>query len=196
MLAVYAEGIGLTIVVVIITFLSLVLGELVPERIGLGNPEGIAIVMAKPLHRPSVIAGPVVRVLSISTEALLRMLGRNPAEVATITEEEIKLRVQDELSAEVCQHVETRMVESVLRLDTLPVRDFMTPRATIIWLDQHDPPETVSVILLSARCCIVMWSDSSSWFTRTGSIRRTGRLLIHRRVTHRANASRLTARPS
>lgn len=142
-LAVYAEGIGLTIVVVIITFLSLVLGELVPKRIGLGNPEGIAIVMARPMHRLSVIAGPVVRVLSISTEALLRMLGRNPAEVATITEDEIKLRVQDELSAEVFQQVESKMVESVLRLDTLPVRDFMTPRAKIIWLDQHDPLDTV-----------------------------------------------------
>ena len=78
-LALYADGIGLTAVVIMITFLSLVVGELVPKRIGLGNPEGIAIVMARPMHRLSVIAGPVVRVLSLSTEALLRMLGRNPA---------------------------------------------------------------------------------------------------------------------
>ena len=143
LLAPYAEGIGLTIVVVTITFLSLVLGELVPKRIGLGNPEGIAMAMAKPMHRLSIIAGPVVRLLSISTEALLRMLRLKPAKEAAVTEEEIKLRVQDELSAEVFQKVETKLVERVLMLDTLPVRDFMTRRQKIIWLNKHDPHETV-----------------------------------------------------
>lgn len=143
LLAPYAEGISLTIVVVTITFLSLVIGELVPKRIGLANPEGIAMAMAKPMHQLSVIAGPVVRFLSTSTEALLRMLGFKPAKHATVTEEEIKLLVREELRAGVFQKVETAMVESVLMLDTLPVRDLMTPRPKIIWLNKHDPHETV-----------------------------------------------------
>ncbi len=143
LLAPYGEGIGLTIVVVTLTYFSLVIGELVPKRIGLGNPEGIAMAIAKPMHRLSVIAGPVVSFLSVSTEALLRVLGSKPAKDATVTEEEVKILVQEGLRAGVFQKAETEMVESVLMLDRLPVRDIMTPRPKIIWLNKHDPHETV-----------------------------------------------------
>lgn len=138
-LAPYGAGIGLTIVVVTITLLSLVIGELVPKRIGLGNPEAIAMAMARPMHHLAVISGPAVRFLSALTETLLRALGVKPARDSVVSEEEVKLLVQEGLRAGVFQKAETEMVESVLMLDSLPVRDIMTPRPKIIWLEKHDP---------------------------------------------------------
>jgi putative hemolysin len=73
-LGTYSNAIGLGVVVLVITYLSLVLGELVPKRIGLGNPEGISMLVAKPMQALSVIAGPVVKFLSLSTDGLLRLL--------------------------------------------------------------------------------------------------------------------------
>ncbi len=142
-LAPYAEGIGLTMVVITLTLFSLVLGELVPKRLGLGNPEGIAIAMARPMHRLAILAGPAVRFLSGATEILLRLIGFRPANDTTGTEEEIKLLVQEGMRAGVFQKAESEMVESVLLLDTLPVRDLMTPRPKIIWLNKQDPHETI-----------------------------------------------------
>ncbi|MEK7684775.1 MAG: hemolysin family protein [Verrucomicrobiota bacterium] len=142
-LAPYGEGIGLTIVVLAITYFSLVLGELVPKRIGLGNPEGISMLVAKPMHRLSVIAGPVVKFLGASTDALLRVFRVQPWKEAAVTEEEVKVLMQEGLRAGAFQKVESEMVESVLELDRLPVRDIMTPRPKIIWLNRDDPHETV-----------------------------------------------------
>jgi putative hemolysin len=142
MLAPYGEAIGLTIVVVVVTYFSLVLGELVPKRIGLNNPERISMSMAKPMHNLSVIAAPAVNFLSVSTEAMLRLLGFKPAKVPTITDEEVKVLVQEGLRTGVFQKAETEMVESVLRLDTLAVREIMTPRPKIIFLDGDDSHAT------------------------------------------------------
>jgi putative hemolysin len=141
-LAPYGEAIGLTLVVVAITYFSLVLGELVPKRIGLNNPERISMAMARPMHRLSVIAGPVVNFLSTSTDALLWVLGFKPAKNATITEDEIKVLVREGLRSGVFQKAETDMVESVLMLDTLTVREIMTPRAKILFLKTNDSHET------------------------------------------------------
>jgi putative hemolysin len=139
----YADAIGLGVVVVLITFFSLVLGELVPKRFGLGNPEGIAMRTAKPMHALSVFAGPVVKCLDVSTEALLRVLRFKPAQEATVTEEEVKVLMQEGLRAGAFQKVESDIVESVLGLDQLLARDIMTPRAKVIWLNRDDAHETV-----------------------------------------------------
>ena len=96
-LAPYGEAIGLTVVVVVITYFSLVLGELVPKRIGLNNPERISMVMAKPMHQLSIIAGPLVKFLGASTDALLRVIGFKPANKPTVTEEEVKVMMQEGL---------------------------------------------------------------------------------------------------
>jgi putative hemolysin len=142
-LAPYSELIGLGFVVVSITYFSLVLGELAPKRIGLNNPEGIAMAVAKPMHKLSILAGPVVNFLGASTEALLRTFGFKPAKDATVTEEEVRVLVQEGLRAGVFQKAETEMVESVLKLDTLAVRDIMTPRPKIIFLNKDEPHETM-----------------------------------------------------
>jgi putative hemolysin len=139
----YGNAIGLGVVVLVITYFSLVMGELVPKRFGLANPEGIAMMAAKPMHALSVFAGPVVRFLDVSTEALLRVLRFKPAKEATVTEEEVKVLMQEGLRAGAFQKVESDLVESVLDLDQLMARDIMTPRPKVIWLNRDDPHETV-----------------------------------------------------
>lgn len=138
----YRRAIGLGVVIVTITFLSLVIGELVPKRIGLSRPEVIAALVAKPMHALSVLASPIIRVLSASTEFLLTLLGVKSAQ-AVITEEEVQGLLHEGLRAGAFQKVESDMVESVLSLDRLPVREIMTPRPKIIWLNRDDPHETV-----------------------------------------------------
>lgn len=142
-LAPYGEILGLGTVVVVISYFSLVLGELAPKRIGLNNPEGIAMAVARPMHQLSLLARPVVNFLGASTDALLRAFAFKPAKDATVTEEEVKVLVQEGLRTGVFQKAETEMVESVLMLDTMAVRDIMTPRPKIIFLNQGDPHETV-----------------------------------------------------
>jgi putative hemolysin len=139
----YSNAIGLGVVVVAITYFSLVMGELVPKRFGLGDPEGIAMMAAKPMRALSVFAGPVVKFLDVSTEALLRVLRFKPAKEATVTEEEVKVLMQEGLRAGAFQKVESDIVASVLDLDQLMVRDIMTPRPKVIWLNRDDPHETV-----------------------------------------------------
>lgn len=142
-LAAYGEAIGLTLVVLGITYLSVVIGELVPKRVGLGNPEGIALAVAKPMQALSVLAGPVVKFLGASTDALLRGMGIKPAQQAVVSEDEVKGLMQEGLRAGAFQKIESEMVESVLALDRLQVREIMTPRPKIIWLNRDDPHETV-----------------------------------------------------
>ena len=142
-LAPYAQPIGLAIVVLCITYFSLVLGELVPKRIALGNPEGISLLVAKPMHALSIFAGPVVKFLSISTDGLLRLLGVKPEQEVAVTEEEVKVLMQEGLRAGAFQKVESEIVESVLGLDQLTARDILTPRPKVIWLNQADPHEQI-----------------------------------------------------
>ena len=142
-LAPYSELIGLVTVVLFITYLSLVIGELVPKRIGLGNPERIAMAMAGPMNALSRFARPIVGLLSLSTETLVRLLRLRPKEASTVDEEEVKGLMQEGLRAGAFNQVESQMVESVLALDRLPIREIMTPRAKILWINRDDPHETV-----------------------------------------------------
>lgn len=141
-LAPFARVIGLASVVAGITYLSLVIGELVPKRIGLSNPEGIAVLAARPMNALSRFANPVVRLLSFSTERLLRLFGVKPAS-NPVTEDEVKGLMQEGLRAGAFQQVESEMVSNVLGLDVLPIREIMTPRPKIIWVNRDDPHQTV-----------------------------------------------------
>ena len=139
----YGEAIGLVIVVLATTYLSLVIGELVPKRLALNNPERIAAAIAAPMRALSVIAHPAVRLLSLSTELVLRILGIRPSAEPPITEEEIKLLLEQGTEAGVFQEVEQDMVESVLLLDERRAAGLMTPRPEIVWLDVEDSLEEV-----------------------------------------------------
>src|SRR6266513_6416094 len=95
LLAPYSGAIALIIVVVVITYLSLVIGELVPKRIALNNPERIAILMVTPMRVLSAIASPFIYLLSISTEGILRLIGLRPSSEPPITEEEINVLIEE-----------------------------------------------------------------------------------------------------
>lgn len=142
-LADYADKIAFGLVVAVITYCSLVLGELVPKRFGLSNPEGIAMRVARPMNWLAKFAGPLVSFLSVSTEGLLRLLGFKPEKEVTVSEEEVRVMMQEGVRAGAFNKVESQIVHSALELDQLPVREIMTPRPKVIWLNQDDPHEQV-----------------------------------------------------
>ena len=137
-LAPYADKIAFAIVVVVITYFSLVLGELVPKRFGLSNPEGISMAVARPMNWLSKIALPLVSFLSVSTETLLRLLRFKPEKELTVSEEEVRVMMLEGVRAGAFNKVESDIVSSALGLDELPVREIMTPRPKVIWLNQDD----------------------------------------------------------
>jgi putative hemolysin len=137
-LAHYADKIAFGIVVAVITYFSLVLGELVPKRVGLSNPERIAMTGARPMNWLSKFAGPVVSFLSVSTEALLRLVGFKPEKELAVSEEEVRMMMQEGVRAGAFNKVESHIVHSALELDHLPVREIMTPRPKVIWLNKDD----------------------------------------------------------
>ncbi|HML24876.1 MAG TPA: hemolysin family protein [Aggregatilinea sp.] len=140
-LAPYSGALGFGIVVALITYASLVIGELVPKRLALQNPERAATLVARPMRSLSRIAFPLVRLLSASNNAVLRVLGVKPSRNAPITEDEIRLLVAQGAEAGVFEAAEQDMVESVFQLDDRPVRSLMTPHTEIVWLDVTDSPE-------------------------------------------------------
>jgi putative hemolysin len=139
----YADKIAFGIVVVGLTYCSLVLGELVPKRFGLSNPEGISMAIARPMNWLSKFAGPIVSFLSVSTEALLRLLGFKQAKEVVVSEEEVRMLMQEGVRAGAFNKVESQIIHSALELDQLPVREIMTPRPKVIWLNQDDLHEQI-----------------------------------------------------
>ncbi len=140
-LAPYAEALSITLVVLVITYLTLIFGELVPKRIALNNAEKLAATVAKPMRLLSVIATPLVFVLSRSTEVVLRTLGIRETEEPPVTEEEIKIMLEEGTEAGIFEKAELSMVEGVFDLGDRRVASLMTPRPDIIALDLDDPDE-------------------------------------------------------
>ena len=143
LLAPYSEVIGLGIVVLAIAYLSLVIGELVPKRLALNHPEAIASAVAAPMRALSVIASPAVRLLSASTEAVLRVLGVRPSTEPPVTEEELKVLIEQGTEAGVFEVAEQDMVEGVFRLSSRRIGALMTPRQKIVWLDLDGSPDEI-----------------------------------------------------
>jgi len=138
-LAAYAGLLGVGIVVASISLVSLVLGELVPKRIGLSNPEQIARLAARPMQRLAALAGPLVRVLSAVTEAIARLLGVRPPVTSKVSEEEVRMLAREGQRAGSLLPAETLMVEGVLELDSLTVHEIMVPRGQVVWLNLKRP---------------------------------------------------------
>jgi len=142
-LAHYAVPLALGTVVVAITYLSLILGELVPKRLALNNADGVSARVASSMRLLSVITSPAVWFLSASTEAVLKLLGvREPAE-SPVTEQELEILLEEGARAGVFEQDERDLARRALRLDDRPVRDLMTPRPRVVWLDAEAPPEEV-----------------------------------------------------
>lgn len=138
-LAPYADSIGLGVVVVAITYLSLIVGELVPKRIGMHNPETIASLVAMPMRALSILAGPLVSFLSFSTELLFRALGLRASGEPSVSEEEINVMMEEGRLAGVFAEAEQSMVGRVFRLGDRAASSLMTPRPDMVWLDAQAP---------------------------------------------------------
>jgi len=138
LLAPVSETLSLILVVIVITYLSLVLGELIPKRLALQNPEKIASAVAMPVHYLSLLAYPFVRLLSLSSESIVGMMGLKKP-VSTISEEEVKVLLEEGTEAGVFHKVEQDICHGAFRIDDLGVHDVMTPRPGIIWLDYEQP---------------------------------------------------------
>ncbi len=137
----YADTVALVIVVLVITYLSLVVGELVPKRIALNNPEGVAARVSGPMRRLSRAASPVVRLLGVSTDAALRVLGFRESGAPPVTEEEVGVLLEQGARAGVFDPAERTLVQGVFELADDRVAALMTPRPDIVWLDLDDPPD-------------------------------------------------------
>ena len=137
----YRETLATTTVVIMITYFSLVIGELVPKRIGLSNPEGIAKAVAGPMIVLSKITAPFVWLLSISGNLLIKLFRIKPVSQHQVTEEEIKAMVQEGAHTGVIREIEQDIVERVFHLGDRRAVTLMTPRQEIDWLNVHDPLE-------------------------------------------------------
>jgi putative hemolysin len=137
----YADSLALVIVIVIITGLSLVLGELVPKRLALHNPEKIAAFISGPMNFVSKLFSPLVWLLGRTTDLILQMIGITPGKESPITEEEIQLLMGQGTEAGVFAEAEQEMVEGVFSLSDSRVYSLMSPRTDVVWLDIADSAE-------------------------------------------------------
>jgi putative hemolysin len=150
-LAPYATAIGLAIVVVAITYLTLIFGELVPKRVALNGPERIASLVAIPMRALSAAASPVVRFLNDSTEFVLRAFGVRPSEEAPVTEDEVRLLLAQGTQAGVFEEAEQEIVEAAFRLGDRRVGSLMTPRTEVVWLDVRLSADEILRVVLGSQ---------------------------------------------
>ncbi len=156
-LAPYSETASATIIVVIITYLSLVLGELAPKRLALNNAEGIAASIAPLMQFLSRISTPLVSLLTASTDVVLRLLGMKAHNEPGITEEEVKILIEQGTDTGVFEETEQDIVERVFRLSDRTVRSLMTPRPEMVWLDVEDAlDENVRKVIASGHSNFVV----------------------------------------
>lgn len=150
-LAPYSEALALGAVVIFITYLSLVVGELVPKRLALNAPERIAATVARPMGLLSRLTAPAVWLLSVSTAGVLWLLRAKPPEEPPVTEDEIKVLVEQGTEAGVFDEREEDLVKSVFRLGDRRASALMTPRADMTWLDAAAPPEETARRIAESR---------------------------------------------
>ena len=131
----YALGVSKTTIVVIVTYLTLIMGELVPKRIGMGYAERVSMLVAKPMNFLSLVASPFVWLLSKSTALTVRLIGTDATEENKVTEEEIKAIVKEGFDVGEVQEVEQDIVERVFNLGDRNVGSIMTHRSELVWLD-------------------------------------------------------------
>jgi putative hemolysin len=138
-LAPYSDALALGLVVIAITYGSLVVGELVPKRLALYHPEAIARVVARPMRLLSWLTYPGVRLLSVSVDLCLRLLRARPPTEPRVTEEEIKSMIEEGTRAGVLLKAEQDLLTNVIRFADRSISTLMTPRNEIVWLDVNDP---------------------------------------------------------
>ncbi|MCL2686984.1 MAG: hemolysin family protein [Methanobrevibacter sp.] len=130
-----AHIVAMILIVLVMTYLALVIGELVPKRIGMTNPEEVAVSLARYMKILSKICGPLVTVLSKSTNFVLKILGTDESRESVVTEEEVKMLIQEGIEDGTIEKEEEDIIKRVFRLDDQKVDMLMTPKNDIIWID-------------------------------------------------------------
>jgi putative hemolysin len=144
----YADSIAVGIVVLVLTFFSLVLGELLPKRIGLNYPEAIAKAVAVPMKIISILTAPFIWLLTISTEFLLKILRIKPSADGKVTEEEIKAIIKEGTEGGEVQEIEQDIVERVFHIGDRKVSSLMTHRKSVVFLPLHADKSQVRDLML------------------------------------------------
>ncbi|MFL6755928.1 MAG: hemolysin family protein [Sphingomicrobium sp.] len=145
-----AHTVGFGIVIVLTTYVSLVIGEIVPKQIALRSPEPIAVVMSRPLRWLSVVTAPFVWVLQRSSALIFKLLGLARESKNQVTAEELHLVVAEAQTAGVLEEDERAMITGIVRLADRPVREVMTPRTDIDWIDVNATAEEIREALLES----------------------------------------------
>lgn len=135
------DRIAVAVVVIVITYLSLVVGELVPKRVALQQAERVSILMARPLSVMSRVTAPVVTVLAKSSDVVLRLIGQHGANEQPVSAEEVHHLLREGREAGVFEHAETRMVEGIFDIGDRAAGELMTPRHRVVFLDVTDSSE-------------------------------------------------------
>lgn len=135
----YSQPLSFFLIVSVITFLSLVIGELVPKRIAMSHAETIAMYLAGPMSKLSNLTSPLVNILSFSTETILKLSGQSSAKTPKISEEELSILVREGAESGVLQTAENDILERTFKLNDKKVQSIMTSRQEIVWLDIDTP---------------------------------------------------------
>jgi putative hemolysin len=147
----YSQAIGLSAIIVTVTYFSLVIGQWVPKRLALRHPEGVAVFLACPIRFVAQICAPLFHLISLSTDAVLRLFGRHHLEPPPVIEEEIKTLVQKGTEAGVFEESEQDLVEAVFSLGDRSPRSLMTPRTQIVWIDLDDSVDSISATVIKSQ---------------------------------------------
>ena len=145
----YAHSIAVGVVVVVLTFFSLVLGELLPKRIGLNHPEAIAKAVAVPMKMISIVTAPFIWLLTVSTDGILKLLNIKPTADGKVTEEEIKAIIKEGTEVGEVQEIEQDIVERVFHIGDRKVNSLMTHRKSIVYLALDESYEELKTKILN-----------------------------------------------
>ncbi|NBV41792.1 HlyC/CorC family transporter [bacterium] len=149
-IAPYADSISLLIVVSSITFVSIIVGELIPKTIALNNPEPVAMVVAPIIVAIASITLPLVKTLTFVTQGVLRILGIQEQRPAPVSEEEFKLLIEEGVQHGVIEHQESQMLKGIFRFDDRKAQSIMTHRQYIEWINIQDPAKKIHDKILEA----------------------------------------------
>ncbi|MBW0149702.1 MAG: hemolysin family protein [Phenylobacterium sp.] len=142
-LAPYSEALSTGLVVITLTYLSLIVGELVPKRLALIFPETMAALAARPLTLLAVAMGPFITLLTTSTAGVLRLMGVRDAQGEAMSHEDVEMALAEGARAGLIEPAEQQIMTEVMRLGDRPVRAAMTPRRDVYWVSLADSPEKI-----------------------------------------------------
>jgi putative hemolysin len=157
----HGDTVAIIVVVTGITFVTLVLGELVPKRIAMSNPEGIASVMSRPMQMLARVSAPFVWLLKETTDLILRLIGQSKTRQSAITEDEVKSLIDEGTREGIFVPREKEMIDGVLRLADRSVKAIMTPRIDVAWVDAAAGVDDILEVLEEERHSRLLVCDGS-----------------------------------